>query len=112
MGRFKGQEHPIPKPVGPADVKPQKTVLPTPAPEANKGFLSKLFGRKNTEPLPRSPIEEEPEPIAAKEQVEPLIDYSAIPLHSGAFGPDVNLAEQNEAEDYDGELYYYVAVGE
>jgi len=114
IGRFNGQDLPAPKPkpIDPPKKKPQKAAMPAISKQETGGFLSKLFGKKDPDPLPRAPIEDEPEAAPHIDVREPLIDYATIPLHSGDFGPDVNLNEQNMADEYDGELYYYVAVGE
>ncbi len=117
VARFQGADAPVPAPRIPKKpTPPASRPSPAQASSPKKGFLAKLFGGSDPQPAPppvqpQQPEPEQSEPEAAEPQ-KPEIDYAAIPLHSGAFGPTVNLDQQNEAEEYDGEYYYYVAIGE
>jgi len=110
MGRFNGQDLPAPKPPKPA---PKTVPQPTPQPQNQGGFFSRLFGGKKAEPVAPMPAPIPPTPAEEAAPFKPEIDYTSIPLIAkGTFGPIVNMAEQQEEDEYDGERYRYVAVGE
>ena len=114
MGRFGGIELPAPKPPK-IEVKPtpQPQSKPQSQPQSKGGFFSRLFGAHNVEPTPPSAPEEEAAPVKEPAPYTPEIDYASIPLIAkGTFGPTVNMDEQQEEDEYDGERYRYVSVGE